>query len=207
MRLFYFIFLLSLCVPMSVLGSNSMGCRAALGYDDDSGLNKVSRSTVVVEENDTIKRLKNKKIDVVLGNSDEGSVLRWASYYGRVGLVDLFLSPSKRRIDVNTTLEDSGLNPLLLASIAGHVEIIEILLSTHGIYLNVVDNDGMSPIMWASLKGHKEVVNLLLKSNPDLNISVDNMRASDLARGAGYLEIADRIEEYTSLRNKENGIK
>ena len=159
------------------------------------------------KKDNTVKRLKNKKIDIVVDNDDEASVLRWASYYGRMGLVDLFLNYSNQHIGVNATSEDSGLNPLLLASIAGHVEIIEILLSTPGIYLNVVDNNGMSPIMWASLKGHKEVVDILLKSNPDLNITIDTMGALDLARVAGYLEIADQIEGYISLKNKENSIE
>ena len=50
MRLIYFAFLLSFCVPMLSFGSNNMGCRIALGYEDEPGLNKVSHPTFVAEK-------------------------------------------------------------------------------------------------------------------------------------------------------------
>ena len=128
-----------------------------------------------------------RQIDVGISDQDESRLLRWASYEGRVGIVDMIMS--KNPANANAP-DKMGMNPILLASIAGHADVIELLITYDGTNLNAVDKNKMSALMWASYKGHIRVVKVLLETDIDKNLSTEGgYTAIHLARIAGHTEI------------------
>ena len=202
MRLIHFTLIVLLHFPILAAGSDL--CQEALssnvGIDPQKFLHPAFGATVRNKEKfnrnlDIIERLRNKQINIPMGKSVE-DMLRWASFNGRVGLVDLIVK-QQMPIKIINDVSEHGFNSLLLASFAGQSLAVEILVSIFGIDINATDSDGMSSMMWASFKGHKEVVGIVLKQNPDLSLTVGDLTALDLAEVAGNIEIANQIEQHT----------
>ncbi|WP_196221396.1 ankyrin repeat domain-containing protein [Sansalvadorimonas verongulae] len=60
-----------------------------------------------------------------------------------------------------------GYTPLLVATYAGHIDVIKILLNAKGIAVNQTLNDGATALMQAVQDGHVEIVRLLLSAEAD----------------------------------------
>ncbi len=69
----------------------------------------------------------------------------------------------KKGADVNAKDNDYGWTALMHASIYGHKEIVEILISNKA-DVNAKDNDDFTALMYASREGHKEIVEILKKA-------------------------------------------
>jgi len=55
-----------------------------------------------------------------------------------------------------------GVTPLAFASSGGHKAVVQVLLATDSVDVNVRSADGQTPLFWAAAKGHSKVVKLLL---------------------------------------------
>ena len=88
---------------------------------------------------------------------------------GKLNDVKRFLS-DKTDIDNNVRDKDGNeLSPLLIASIAGNLKIVEFLLE-HGAEVDQQNNNKFNtPLIVAAENGHKDVVELLLKNNAKIN--------------------------------------
>lgn len=69
--------------------------------------------------------------------------------------------------DVNAR-DESGLTPLIWASIKGNAYAAQILLE-RGANANARNAKGDTALMWASIMGHEPVVELILENNADVN--------------------------------------
>ncbi len=82
------------------------------------------------------------------------------------------------------------------AAFYNQVDSLELLLSTHGILVNVQDHQGNTALMLAALKGHTRIVKLLLNL-PKVHVKHRNQQGRDalwLALDGGYLDIVQLIE-------------
>jgi len=77
------------------------------------------------------------------------------------------------------TLDDNGLGLIHWASDRGNLEILQTILSTKGINVNLKDNEGQTALFYASSCGHKNCVQLLLNHGVDKDI-LDNEESSCL---------------------------
>jgi ankyrin repeat protein len=100
-------------------------------------------------------------------------------------------------IDPNCPGKD-GRTALSLAAEKGHVAIVQQLLASRKVRVNVGDaDDGQTPLHWAAKLGRDEIVKLLLKRRSvDLNArDLDGTPAWKLAKDCGYRGIANSILE------------
>lgn len=82
-----------------------------------------------------------------------------------MGLLFARLFKSSR---VLTLSFQEGDTPLLIAAAAGHVAVVEMLLS-RGAKVDAVDDEGVSPLLHASTEGNLELVRVLASRGADLN--------------------------------------
>ena len=71
-------------------------------------------------------------------------------------------------IDILVTERELGRSAIIIASIAGHADLVDLLLSK-GANINDKDKYGASSIMWASREGHVNVAELLLSKGANIN--------------------------------------
>ena len=76
-------------------------------------------------------------------------------------LIDDGIPPDKRNI--------RGVTPLWRASQFGHKKVVEVLLATSAVDVNVRSIAGRTPLFWAAANGHSEVVRLLLDYGAEQN--------------------------------------
>ena len=98
--------------------------------------------------------------------------------------------------DVNAKVK-FGWAPLHIATMFGHKETAELLISS-GADLNAKDNnDGWIPLHYAAQKGHKEIAELLIANGVDVNAKKNNGRTPlDRAIWINETEIADLIRKH-----------
>ena len=104
-----------------------------------------------------------------LAGSDGDTALAWASFKGRIRIVQLLL-------DKGALVSGASHPPLYAASLFGHLDVVRILLE-HGADPNrpIPTGGGSTPLIGASANGFVEVARLLL----------DNGAIADLARASG----------------------
>jgi ankyrin repeat protein len=92
-----------------------------------------------------------------------------------------------------------GQTALMLASHAGHREVVEILIA-HWANLNITAKFGLSALMLALVAGHAEVARLLVKAGADLSLrgtgvpGFADKTAYDLAVERGMLELSTELK-------------
>lgn len=80
------------------------------------------------------------------------------------------------------SLDDEGLGLLHWAADRGNPEILNCLLNTANINVNLQDSDGQTPLFYASSCGHSECIQILLKHNADKTIlDKENSTCLDVA--------------------------
>jgi len=84
-----------------------------------------------------------------------------------------------------------GVTPLWRASASGHKEVVEVLLATSAVEVNVRSISGRTPLFWAAAKGYSEVVRLLLDHGAELNYTDKD--------GESPLSIAQFYDEATVI--------
>jgi ankyrin repeat protein len=80
------------------------------------------------------------------------------------------------------TQDYDGRTALLMASMYGHIDIVELLLKS-GANINKKDGNGYTALYWATARGFKNIIRLLLKSGADTNI-INNNGSTALFRAA-----------------------
>lgn len=203
MKFIFFVFVLFLFFP--ALARDDIFCKKALDSNIEVAseeflrpeFSAVFRNEELQNTNTIVERLNKKRVSILLGSGNADETLRWASYNGRLGLVDLVI---KHHTPININSVSNGFNPLLLASFAGQTDVVEILVLVFGIDINITDDDGMSSIMWASFKGYVDIVDILLKHNAELDLTIGSLTALDLAKLAGNIEITNKIETHLNIK-------
>lgn len=79
-------------------------------------------------------------------------------------------------VDLNC-LDENGLGLIHWSSDRGNIDVLETILTTKGININLQDNEGQTALFYASSCGHKNCVELLLQHGADRDI-VDNEESS-----------------------------
>ena len=98
--------------------------------------------------------------------------------------------------DVNAKHDAFGMTPLEIAAIAGHKEIVELLIA-EGAYVNAKDKKGRTPLHHAATVGRKEIVELLIAKGADVNAKTEG--------GITPLDLAKRHPEIADLLRKHGG--
>ena len=121
-----------------------------------------------------------------------------ACYDGRVDIVKLMLTYPTFTRQINEKSKDQKAStPLIYASLAGHQEVVLVLLREATINVNAQKSDGWTALHAAASNGHVEIVSILLRCNKtDINIkSASNKNAIDAAK--------ESREYYVSQQNTE----
>ncbi|CAG9772144.1 unnamed protein product [Ceutorhynchus assimilis] len=115
-------------------------------------------------------------------DSNQRILLHWASIGGNLKLVT-YLIELGSPID---PLDDTETTPLILASSAGHEQVVSLLIdkgakidqqstnghsALHGADINITDKRGSTPLHRASSKGNLEIIKILLERANDLKIN------------------------------------
>ena len=90
----------------------------------------------------------------------------------------------------------NGYTPLILASMYGRADVVELLLEYENIKVNAADNDGYTAFMWAFSKRYTNVVELLL-GHEEIDVAEDGNTALMLTFPKGTLggHFERRLEE------------
>lgn len=109
--------------------------------------------------------LLSKRKDVNALNEEGLSPLIVASWYGHLKVVETLLE-----LDADVNLNDKGTERTALhyASLAGHKDVIDILLK-HGSVVHFRDKEGISPLHLAAEGGHPSIIDQLASVQGDLN--------------------------------------
>ncbi len=131
-----------------------------------------------------------KQIDTEMRSSDGLTPLLQACHEGHVEVV-------KCLIDHGSNLQATcryGYTALHIASLNGHRDIVELLLSLQAINIDQKGDEGMTALHLACRKGNLEVVQLLLDFNANLEACTRHgMTALHLASKRGYATIAEML--------------
>ncbi|KAG0052773.1 TBC1 domain, member 5 [Gryganskiella cystojenkinii] len=128
-----------------------------------------------------------------LGNEESITPLIIASYNGFVTICRLIMTLGQ--VDVNQQ-DNTQKSALLLASYAGHIEIMAELID-HGADLDMLDQYGWSSLMLAAYAGRLEACKLLLDHGADAHIKTSNGKnARNLSSDAGHRTVAAYISRF-----------
>ncbi|RYP57198.1 hypothetical protein DL769_009636 [Monosporascus sp. CRB-8-3] len=113
-------------------------------------------------------------------------------------LVDDGTPPDKQNISRQT--------PLWIASAMGHKAVVQVLLATDAVDLNVRSVAGQTPLFLAAACGHPEVVKLLLDHGAEQNC-IDKGGRSPLSAAQLYhqAKVVDILTEYDAQEHKRHG--
>lgn len=96
-------------------------------------------------------------------------------------------SYAKRLVDLGAFLDqpdDEQQTPLFVASRLGHWKVVELLLNTGQVNIEVEDKEGRTPLWWAASSGHEAVVRLLLERGVDAAVTGSGSRRRPILRAA-----------------------
>ncbi|KAG0028689.1 general RNA polymerase II transcription factor [Podila clonocystis] len=131
----------------------------------------------------------------IQGNEEAITPLIIASYNGFASICRLLVTLG--HVDVNQK-DNTQKSALLLASYAGHVEIMAELIE-HGAALDALDQYGWSSLMLAAYAGKLEACKLLLEHGADPHIKTSNGKnARSLSWDAGHKSIAVYISKFVA---------
>ncbi|KAJ2796037.1 hypothetical protein H4R21_004869, partial [Coemansia helicoidea] len=134
-------------------------------------------------------------IDVVVGagahigaqNSDGATALHFAAYHGQHLAIE-------RLAGALNTRDRSGKTPLMVAAFRGRTRAV-LALVARGALVNVQDSRGWTALMYAAFAGRIAICRELLDAAASRAVADRSTGkcAADLARDAGYYEVADML--------------
>ena len=149
--------LLLLCVCFGAL----ISATTANAADDDPGL---LAGTIERRQWDEVSRQIADQIDVNASQPDGMTPLHWATYHGKVDVMERLLAAGAKADPSN----DYGVTPLTIACEAGHPKAVETLLRA-GADANAELAGGQTMLMTAARTGNGDVVRLLVKYGARVN--------------------------------------
>jgi len=128
-----------------------------------------------------------------------------ASAHGELLAVQMLLAGVGKVADVNYS-DEAGFTPLMVASLQGHVKVVNTLLEVAGIRVNTVrPKDGQTALHLAcAYTGNAEVVGSLIRAGADYNqVCADRLSNSPLflASSFGRADIVNALLEAGALVN------
>ncbi|KAF9364920.1 hypothetical protein BGX34_012092 [Mortierella sp. NVP85] len=136
-----------------------------------------------------------------IGNEESITPLIIASYNGFVAICRLLITIGHAQVNQQDNSQKSA---LLLASYAGHVEVMAELIN-HGASLNMLDQYGWSALMLAAYAGKIEACRLLLAQGANPHIKTANGKnARSLAWDAGHKAAAVFISKSLAMNNSSS---
>ena len=97
--------------------------------------------------------------------------------------------------------DEKEMTALHTAAVAGHVEIIKLLLG-RGLNVDIRDSQGMTPLMYAAMKGYVLVVQLLLDQGAKVNVqNFYNITPLHFAVGYRHLAIVQLLLDHKANVN------
>jgi 26S proteasome non-ATPase regulatory subunit 10 len=124
---------------------------------------------------------------------DERQPLHWACSGGHDVIVDYLLSVCNVPVD---DADDSGWTPLIIASSAGHDNIVKTLLQRDA-NPNKTTATGQTALHYAASRNRFKIAEMLISCNCDVNVADDTTSATPLHRAAskGNLKIVRLLTE------------
>lgn len=123
--------------------------------------------------------------------ADDGEVIVTAAAIGSLPAV---LNLLEQGYDIDYQRDRDGATALLIASVGGHDEIVQILLD-RGAKVDPVSSSGETPLIGASFEGHDEIVQSLLAhgANSNKKLTEDGYTALMLAATNGHEGIVQAL--------------
>ena len=127
---------------------------------------------------------------------DERQPLHWACSGGHDVIVDYLLCVCNVPVD---DADDSGWTPLIIASSAGHENIVKILLQKDA-DPNKTTSTGQTALHYAASRNRFKIAEMLISCNCDINVADNTTSATPLHRAAskGNLKIVRLLLENNS---------
>jgi hypothetical protein len=101
--------------------------------------------------------------------------------------------------DLDLMNSQYGQPPLSWAAERGHVAIVELLIRTDRVNVNIKDMNGKAPLLLAALGGHLAVVERLLEKKAEINAAASSgyfaRTALQAAAEGGHLAVVERLLE------------
>ena len=103
---------------------------------------------------------------------------------------------------VKPDLKDSrNVSPLWIAVLHGHLRVVELLLDTGGVDINLESISGRTPIFWAAAHGYEDIVGLLLRAGADPNLTGEDGRTPlSIAKHHGHGKIVSMLAGVSKCR-------
>ena len=118
-----------------------------------------------------------------------GTALTYAVTEDRKEVVKILLEHKANQHITYRANDITGITPLILASVKGHKEIVE-MLTAYGAHVNAQDSIGRTALMAAAKHGYKKIVELLIAKDADVNTQDSSgVTALVLAVFKGHKEI------------------
>jgi ankyrin repeat protein len=180
-----------------------------------------NRANLKIENEFLIIASKEKHMDIVAYLIENGIDVNQQNEYGLGLCPRLWARMRGRKSNIHNTrgsdwrdheatnfkINEQGSTPLMMASIQGDKEIVQVLLKNENINVNKQDYNGRTALMNASEYGQKEVVELLLdKKDTDVNKQDEGERtALMIASENEHIEIVELLLQYKNINvNKQD---
>ena len=151
-----------------------------------------------------VNMLIDRNVDVNLCNVYNENALHWACILGNACVVKLLLRVKKFDQELLNMKQKKGRTPLYMASLFGHIEVVDQLLLAQA-DPDVQDNSGGTALYVASQEGHMQIVHKLLQSQADPNIRAFNGAIPlYIASQEAHIQIVDHLLEAKSNPNIQN---
>ncbi|XP_016301543.1 transient receptor potential cation channel subfamily A member 1-like [Sinocyclocheilus anshuiensis] len=190
-------------LPETVLQSNAV--KEMLSGEDVEGCTPLHYACKL-GIHDSVKNMLGLNIFVGQKSREKKSALHFAAEYGRTNTCKRLLETLTDSKMLNDW-DEKGLTPLHLASMAGHTQVVELLLRSGALFQS--DYKGWSCLHHAAAEGYTQTMKILLAANVKLldETNEDGNTALHIAAQSGHvgavLLLLDRGAEIT-LNNADN---
>jgi len=137
--------------------------------DEEGGSHNILMDSIIVENADFALLLIEKGADLYHKDDHKVTTLLQAAHRGIVNVTEALLAkhaaaPKKGEENWVDEGSDEGVTPLLASASEGHLEILNMLLSTGKADANAKDKEGTNSLMAAAARGHLECIKALLQT-------------------------------------------
>ena len=205
---------------LSVLGGHPLTTQALLDAEaasaEQSEVPQVRRNSsklsavlaIATKSNfiEVVRTLVAARVDINFQDEQGETALHVAARYGHVECSRILLDGSDAQ-EIDTELREAtyGWTPVLVASVDGHLSIVELLIEA-GADLNKLDYSGWSAKEHAALRGHIELATRLAEVTPEPETSVDGSSSTASTSPPNASALTERRSNGTGT-TKENTVK